>query len=556
MLADQMREALERRRQRAMLRALTVRGTTARSATAASSSSSSSSSGKDDRRTEPEQRNASMATTAAPLTDFSSNDYLSLASSAEMRAAFVQRVLQAQTNPLGSTGSRLLDGNSVEHEELERRLASFFQAPSALFFGSGYEANVSLFSTLPQPGDLVLYDELIHASVHDGMRQSRVTSERRLAFVHNDLSDLERLLRAWCTVDSGSDSAAEAQDRNQFAHALRQRRVNVFIAVEAVYSMDGDLCPLAVLVSLAQRLVPRECLHIIVDEAHSTGTYGPQGRGLCAELGLTGSKPMEEGVRVRLATFGKACGASGGVVLCDPLLRQYLINYARPFIFSTAPPQAVLMAAHSSIDMLERDEVGGRRRAEMVRRTRMLIDGLRGVVQYAAERGVRTARQRSAPLLALVSALSTAGSNTQEGDGAAILRADQNDDEQDRFAPSPIVPLLTPTPRPLSARLQARGFLVRPITYPTVPLGQDRVRICVHAGNSEAEVHGLCAAVREWVDDVLRAEEERQEGHGLVPTPMEDGKQMGRGRSCGRSTEGAHLPAPGLPSLPSLKPRL
>ncbi|CAD6910406.1 unnamed protein product [Tilletia controversa] len=371
MLEDQMRAALERRRQRSTLRSLTVLDTTARRTNLVAThddrhpSSSSSSS----RERGGAASSQGEAPPPRPLADFSSNDYLSLASSAEMREAFVGRVMSARENPLGSTGSRLLDGNSVEHEQLEHRLSTFFQSPSALFFSSGFEANVSIFSALPQAGDLIVYDELIHASVHDGMRTSR--ARFRVPFGHNDLGDLERVLRAFCRegagdgkgvqLASGSTStlSEEGDDdthaRISFAQALQRRQRNVFIAVESVYSMDGDLCPLANLVTLAERYVPRECLHIIVDEAHSTGLYGPSGRGLCVGLGV-------EGVRVRLATFGKACGASGGVVLCDALTRTYLINYARPFIFSTAPPQTVLMAAHCSIDMLAREDTDIRTR--------------------------------------------------------------------------------------------------------------------------------------------------------------------------------------------------
>ncbi|CAD6983854.1 hypothetical protein A4X06_0g6139 [Tilletia controversa] len=296
MLEDQMRAALERRRQRSTLRSLTVLDTTARRTNLVAThddrhpSSSSSSS----RERGGAASSQGEAPPPRPLADFSSNDYLSLASSAEMREAFVGRVMSARENPLGSTGSRLLDGNSVEHEQLEHRLSTFFQSPSALFFSSGFEANVSIFSALPQAGDLIVYDELIHASVHDGMRTSR--ARFRVPFGHNDLGDLERVLRAFCRegagdgkgvqLASGSTStlSEEGDDdthaRISFAQALQRRQRNVFIAVESVYSMDGDLCPLANLVTLAERYVPRECLHIIVDEAHSTGLYGPSGRGL------------------------------------------------------------------------------------------------------------------------------------------------------------------------------------------------------------------------------------------------------------------------------------
>ncbi|KAK0568210.1 hypothetical protein OC861_002153 [Tilletia horrida] len=462
MLADQIRDALARRRARSTLRALTVHDTTARripdrvgeAGEVAASSSAAPTLTSDDQR----------------LVDFSSNDYLSLASSQEMRQAFVQRVLSASSNPLGSTGSRLLDGNSVEHEQLEQRLAHFFQAPSALFFGSGFEANVSIFSTLPQPGDLILYDELIHASVHDDQSSSTAVP---------------------CSSSSSWSTDVDAETCARFALALQGRQANVFVAVESVYSMDGDICPLPALLDLVERYVPQECLHVVVDEAHSTGIYGPGGRGLCAELGVHG-KPnpySRDRVRVRLATFGKACGASGAAVLCDPLLREYMINYARPFIFSTAPPQAVVMAAHSSLDMLEREDVGGKRRRLVVERTQELLDGLRRIAgDVAGSEGSLKGR----PLVALVPSL-------------ASTPADPFATPHPVLPPSPIVPLLTPHPRQLSAYLRSRGFLVRPISYPTVPLGQDRVRICLHSANTKDQVGSLCTAVRDWVEERSKA---------------------------------------------------
>ncbi|KAK5016730.1 hypothetical protein LTR60_002267 [Cryomyces antarcticus] len=232
--------------------------------------------------------------------DFSSNDFLSLSSSSLLRTAYLAELQRqspacplsgASSFPLGSGGSRLLDGNSAYAEQLEKQIARFHNAPAALLCNSGFDANAGLFACLPQPGDVILHDELIHASVHDGMRLSRAS--RRVAFAHNSVEDLEQVL----------ESLTEEDDE------LRDGRRNVFVAVEAIYSMDGDLAPLTEIVEVVERLLPRKNGHIIVDEAHSTGVLGPKGRGLVSELGL------EKRIFVRLHTFGKALACNGGDML-------------------------------------------------------------------------------------------------------------------------------------------------------------------------------------------------------------------------------------------------
>lgn len=264
------------------------------------------------------------------LVDFSSNDYLSLSRSTilqeNLRSALA--VLPAQNvdgspgtgtsrlaqegshsdNTLlrpppppppppgprqyGPASSRLLDGNSPTHLSLERRLAEFFRGQSGLLFNSGFDANAGLFACLPTGSDVVLYDELIHASTHDGMRHSRIPPANRRPFKHNDPADLERHILALL------------QDRDR--PGLASGEAQLFVAVEALYSMDGDLAPLREFVRVVESLLPRGNGHLIVDEAHSTGLYGENGRGLTCALGL------EDRVLVRLHTFGKAMACSGG----------------------------------------------------------------------------------------------------------------------------------------------------------------------------------------------------------------------------------------------------
>jgi 8-amino-7-oxononanoate synthase len=225
---------------------------------------------------------------ATPLVDFSSNDYLSLSTYPPLRDHFLH-TLNTASQILGSGGSRLLDGTHDAHVQLEARLARFFrplhdQSPTttALLFNSGFDANVALFSALPQPDDWIVYDALVHASVHDGMRASRVPPSRRVPFEHSCVRDLEAKLGR---IDS--------------------RGGTVFVALEALYSMDGDLAPLPQILRTVERLVPAERRCVIVDEAHSTGVYG-SGRGLVEQLGLG------DRVHVRLHTFGKAMASSGG----------------------------------------------------------------------------------------------------------------------------------------------------------------------------------------------------------------------------------------------------
>lgn len=232
-----------------------------------------------------------------PLVDFFTNDYLSLSRSPSLRAHFLAK-LHSAPHVLGSGGSRLLV-NGHAHAAFEARLAKFFRAPVALLFNSGFDANVGFFSSVPQSGDAIVYDEHIHASVHDGMRASRVEQDSRVAFAHNSVDALREVLQGLIRSHPG----------------LRDGESSVFVTVEALYSMDGDLAPLADIVDAVEELLPTGNGHVIVDEAHSTGLYGSQGRGLVAAYGL------EDRVFARLHTFGKALAGTGGMssalVPCD-----------------------------------------------------------------------------------------------------------------------------------------------------------------------------------------------------------------------------------------------
>lgn len=247
-----------------------------------------------------------LNTRSKNMRDFSSNSYLSLDSNTKIVQSYLTSV--ASSDGLGSGGSRLLDGNSSMAEALEQYIASFHHAPSGLMFNSGFEANVGLFSCVPDVNDVIVYDELIHASVHDGMRLSRV--KKKVAFAHNVVGND-------CNGEAAQEAAIQSLHRvlssitdiamaGESAQRLQRGEANVFVAVEGLYSMDGDVAPLKQILDCVEQILPLGNGHVIVDEAHSTGLFGDNGRGLVCDLCL------EQRVWARLHTFGKAMGCSGG----------------------------------------------------------------------------------------------------------------------------------------------------------------------------------------------------------------------------------------------------
>jgi 8-amino-7-oxononanoate synthase len=290
-----------------------------------------------------ESRLRVLKASPANSVDFSSNDFLSLATSSKLKDTYLKELPKGPFQ-LGSTGSRLLDGNSEYAEKLEKDIAIFHGGKAGLLANSGFDANVSIFACLPQPGDIIVYDELIHASVHDGMRQSRAS--KTISFSHNSVKDLRMQLMR-CLEESKSTSHPTP---------------NVFVTVESVYSMEGDVAPLKEIVKTVEELFPNKNAHIIVDEAHSNGVYGPQGKGLVSELGL------EDRIFVRLHTFGKALACTGckqsiprsdlhtdkrlAIIICSETTRSYLINYARPLIYTTFMSFPSLAAIKAVYEMM------------------------------------------------------------------------------------------------------------------------------------------------------------------------------------------------------------
>ncbi len=275
------------------------------------------------------ERGRTRSLLKAQACDFSSNDYLALSTAPELRLAAEQAL--ARGVGLGAGGSRLLRGNDPEHEALEHEAAQLFGTEKALFFGGGYNANMALFSTLPQQGDLVVYDRLIHASAHDGMK---LGSAETVGFKHNSVEDAETQIKAW---------------RGQGGTG------RVWLACESLYSMDGDQAPITELVELADR---HEAF-LLVDEAHATGVLGEGGKGLAAAF------EGRENV-ISLHTCGKALGASGALVCASAVLIDYLINRARGFIYATAPSPLVASIVRASLKLVQKQPERRGRLAELV----------------------------------------------------------------------------------------------------------------------------------------------------------------------------------------------
>lgn len=347
--------------------------------------------------------------------DFSSNDYLGLAQSDRMRAAVV-RALDAGV-PVGAAGSRLLRGNTDRQAGFEDAAARFFGAEAALGFGGGYVANFAVITTLPQRGDLLLMDALAHASTHEGARAGRAEVA---SFRHGDVGHAEDVITAWRRA--GNTGA-------------------VWIAVESLYSMDGDRAPLDDLMRLADAQG-----FLLIDEAHATGVFGPRGRGLAHHL------EGRDNV-VTLHTLGKALGGSGALICGARVLIDFLVNRCRPFIFATAPSPLMAAAGLEALAMLQ-DEPW--RQATLAGHVVAFHDQM----------------ARRLPQVPL--------------------------------SGSQIVPLIVgpnAETMALAAQVQARGFDVRGIRPPTVPEGTSRLRVSLTLNATRADVLRLAETLEDlWPD--------------------------------------------------------
>lgn len=325
--------------------------------------------------------------------DFISNDYLGFSK--------LGLLAKNSSNSSGSGGSRLISGNSGFFEETEKKIATFHKAKSALIFNSGYDANLGLFSSVPQKNDVVLMDELIHASIYDGVRLSYA---KHYKFKHNDVSDLESHLK---------------RHEGSFE--------NVYIAVESVYSMDGDEAPLKEIVALKERY---KNVYLIADEAHAIGVFG---RGLC--------EGMEDKFFARVYTYGKAMGCHGAAILGSIELRNYLINFARSFIYTTALPDHAIANISIAYDLLKETK----QQQLLHENITYFLSQIKAIPSFIKSR----------------SAIQCMVLNSNEKATA------------------------------LEDKLKDKNILSKAVKSPTVKEGTERIRFCLHAYNTKKEIDTL-----------------------------------------------------------------
>jgi len=336
----------------------------------------------------------------AEMIDFWSNDYLGLGRNTN------------EVSLKSGSGSRLISGNSKRIEAVERFLANHFGSEAALIFNSGYDANLGFFSSVPQKGDTILYDELIHASVRDGMRLSFAKS---FSFLHNDLESLEKRLTSSAATDSMTSGT-------------------IFVAVESLYSMDGDVAPLKEIADLCERYNAL----LVVDEAHAGAIFGNNGTGLCNETGIT------DKIFARLFTFGKGYGAHGGAILGNQQLRQFLVNFARSFIYTTALPEAFYEHVESQVES-------------------SFSSDLRNQLQ----------------------------------ENISYFRSLINSPISDMNSPIQVLPFADlESCKQKAELLRENGIAVKAILPPTVPENGQRLRICLHAFNTKEEIDRLVGLLK------------------------------------------------------------
>ncbi|MCB0515233.1 MAG: pyridoxal phosphate-dependent aminotransferase family protein [Chitinophagales bacterium] len=337
------------------------------------------------------------------LIDFSSNDYLGFGKNKQLIGRFRQAL---ETKPKlweGTCSARLIAGNHPIFEETESYLSQVFKADACLLFNSGYTANLGVFSSVVTRFDVVLYDEYVHASIRDGIRLSYAQA---ISFKHNDMDDLAQKLSSLYNK-------------------------TVYVAVESLYSMDGDFCPLPELVYICEKFGAK----IIIDEAHATGTSGING------LGLVENYHFEDRVFIRIHTFGKAMGAQGAMVLGSIELKKYLINFARPFIYTTAAsPMEVLRIQLAVRFFLENPKH---------------LKKLRKNVQYFMD--IRKGVPNFLPVNSSIQCLMLQGTELEK------IRVMQIQEK----------------------------FSIKPILYPTVPQEKERIRICIHSFNTKKQLDNL-----------------------------------------------------------------
>lgn len=357
---------------------------------------------------EQREQNNSLRKLSLPnnLVDFASNDYLGFSKSESVFNETHSYLIEHKIIQNGATGSRLLSGNHALYQKAENFIANFHQSESALLFNSGYDANVGFFGSVPQRNDVILFDELSHASIRDGIQLSNAKSYK---FQHNDFEDLERLIAKYKSENS-----------------------EIYIVTESVFSMDGDTPNLEELVQICEK---HNC-SLVVDEAHALGVFGDHGEGLIQMLGL------QEAVFARIMTFGKGLGCHGAAILGSQKLVDYLVNFARSFIYTSGlSPHSVatILIAYQHLEIEKK-----------------ALQKLRENVNHF---------NQEKKLLGLNPLFVRSKSAIQ----SAIIPGNQK-------------------VKNTANHLQEKGFDVKAILSPTVPEGQERLRFCLHSYNSKAEI--------------------------------------------------------------------
>jgi 8-amino-7-oxononanoate synthase len=350
--------------------------------------------------------------------DFASNDYLGFAKSKTIFDKTHQFLIDNNYCENGATGSRLLSGNHPLYELAENYLAQFHQSDTALIFNSGYDANVGFFSSIPQKGDFILYDVLCHASIRDGIQLSHAKAYK---FQHNDYQDLEKLLIRCHTERS----------RGAFADK-HQQPTTIYIVTESVFSMDGDCPDFEAIIEIAEK---HQAL-LVVDEAHALGVFGENGCGLLQQL------QVQNKIFARIMTFGKGLGCHGAAILGSDELKNYLVNFARSFIYTTGLSPHAIANIYCASQELSNDKAA----------QQALRDNINFFTQQKQLLGLKPLFVRSKSAIQ-----------------SAIIPGNEK-------------------VKAIASQLQENGFDVKAILSPTVPEGQERLRICIHSYNSEAEI--------------------------------------------------------------------
>ncbi|WP_298340385.1 pyridoxal phosphate-dependent aminotransferase family protein [uncultured Algibacter sp.] len=345
------------------------------------------------------------------LVDFSSNDYLGFSKSKTIFNNTHKFLKGHDITNNGATGSRLLSGNHALYHLVEQQLCKFHNSESALIFNSGYDANIGFFSSVPQRGDVILYDEYIHASIRDGISMSNAKAYK---FKHNDLDDLEK--------------------KCQTERSRSPKETIIYIVTESVFSMDGDSPDLKKL----SQINNKHKAHLVVDEAHAIGVFGERGTGIIQDLKL------EKEVFARIITFGKAMGCHGAAILGSKKLKQYLVNFSRSFIYTTALPPHSLATINTAYNTLQD--------TKNITKLRNNINHFKAEIKRNKLETIFIA-SNSAIHCCIISG---------------------NDKVKS-----------------ISEKLQNSGFDVKPILSPTVPEGQERLRFCLHSFNSENNISNV-----------------------------------------------------------------